>query len=228
MNLLAIDTSSNACSVALQVGDDVLEKHVVEPRAHTKILMPMIAELLSEGGVNLSDLDAIVLGNGPGSFIGMRIGASVVQGLCFGAHIPVVPVSSLAAIAAEAFTACDCERVIVVQDARMNEVYMGRFERGESGLPVPLDAEIIVAVGELPAGGNEMTGAGAAWDRYPVLRTVNSEHIVAVLAIRVPRARYLLGLGAASFEAGSSVSAEEISPAYLRQKIAEIPSGAHR
>jgi tRNA threonylcarbamoyladenosine biosynthesis protein TsaB len=224
MMLLAVDTSSNACSVALQTPHGITERHVVEPRAHTKILIPMITELLSEGAVALSDLDAIVLGNGPGSFIGMRIGASVVQGLCFGAALPVVPVSSLAAIAAEAFAEHDCNRLVVAQDARMNEVYMGRFERGDAALPVPLEAERIVAVGELSTGGEDMAAAGAAWDRYPELRSANSRNIGSFLEICVPRARYLLALGAASFDAGRTVAAEEVSPAYLRQKIAEVPS----
>ena len=76
MKLLAIDTSSDACSVAVQVGEDILEKHVIEPREHTKILVPMIEQLLQDAGVAMSGLDAVILGNGPGSFIGMRIGAS--------------------------------------------------------------------------------------------------------------------------------------------------------
>jgi tRNA threonylcarbamoyladenosine biosynthesis protein TsaB len=98
MKLLAIDTSSDACSVAVQAGDEVLETHVVEPREHTKILIPMIEELLQQADVVSSELDAVVLGNGPGSFIGMRIGASVAQGICYGAGLQIVPVSSLAAI----------------------------------------------------------------------------------------------------------------------------------
>ena len=103
MKLLAIDTSSHACSVALRIGDAVTEDHTVEPREHTRILVPMISALLEEGGIAAADLDAIVLGNGPGSFIGMRIGASVAQGLCHGAGIKLIPVSSLAAVAAEVF-----------------------------------------------------------------------------------------------------------------------------
>ena len=85
--LLAIDTSSNACSVALQSGDDIAEKHVVEARAHTKILLPMITDLFQETGIMAAELDAVVLGNGPGSFIGMRIGASVAQGIAYGAGL---------------------------------------------------------------------------------------------------------------------------------------------
>jgi len=95
MKLLALDTSSNACSVSLQLGEDVIENHVVGAREHTRILMPMIRGVLEDGAVSLAELDAIVLGNGPGSFIGMRIGASVAQGLAHGAGINIVPVSSL-------------------------------------------------------------------------------------------------------------------------------------
>ena len=136
MNLLALDTSSNACSVALQVGDSIFEKHVVEPREHTKILVPMIEALLREADTRLSELDAVVLGNGPGSFIGMRIGASVAQGLSHGAGIKIVPVSSLAAIAAEVICEHDAQNVLVAQDARMYEVYIGRYRRSSDGLPV--------------------------------------------------------------------------------------------
>ena len=94
MRLLAIETSSEACSVALQDGEVIREQHRIEPREHTRILLPMIRQLLDESGLVAKDLDAVVLGNGPGSFIGMRISASVAQGLCFGAGLPLVPVSS--------------------------------------------------------------------------------------------------------------------------------------
>jgi len=91
MNLLALDTSSNACSVALQVGKNVTLSHVVKPREHTTILLPMIENILHDAGMNLTDLDGIVLGNGPGSFIGMRIAASVAQGMAYGANLQSCP-----------------------------------------------------------------------------------------------------------------------------------------
>jgi len=224
MKLLAVDTSSNACSVALQVEDDVLERHVVEPRAHTKILLPMISQLLADGGVLLNELDAIVLGNGPGSFIGMRIGASVVQGLCFGTGIGVIPISSLATVAAEAFADNACERVIVAQDARMNEVYVGCFDKSESGLPEPIESERIIAVGELPTVADGLAVAGTAWEKYPELVQADSCGIGPLLPVTVPRARYLLRLGVASAAAGGSIPPEDLMPAYLRTKVAEIPS----
>jgi tRNA threonylcarbamoyladenosine biosynthesis protein TsaB len=226
MKLLAVDTSSNACSVALQVADDVLESHVVEPRAHTKILLPMISQLLADGGVALTELDAIVLGNGPGSFIGMRIGASVVQGLCFGAGIGVLPVSSLATVAAEAFADNACERVIVAQDARMNEVYVGCFDKSGSGLPEPVKPEEIIAVGELPTIADGVAVAGTAWEKYPELLQADSCSIGPLLSASFPRARYLLRLGAVSAAAGGSIPPEDLMPAYLRTKVAEIPSRA--
>ncbi len=135
MNLLAIDTSSPACSVALQAGGDVSDRHEERDREHTRLLTPMIRDLLAEAGLSMPQLDAIVLGNGPGSFIGMRIAASVAQGLAHGAGIDIVPVSSLAAVAAEVFSASDADEVIVAQDAHMNEVYLGAFRRGADNLP---------------------------------------------------------------------------------------------
>ena len=109
MKLLALDTSSIACSVALGYGDQVWARHEEQPREHTRLLVPMIHGVLEEAGVQLQDLDAIVLGNGPGSFIGMRIAASVAQGLAHGSGLGIVPVSSLACVAAAVFEESDAE-----------------------------------------------------------------------------------------------------------------------
>jgi tRNA threonylcarbamoyladenosine biosynthesis protein TsaB len=223
MNLLAVDTSSNACSIALQTPDGITDRHVVEPRAHTKILMPMISEVLADGGLSLRDLDAIVLGNGPGSFIGMRIGASVVQGLCYAANIQVIPVSSLAAIAVEVFATYENEFVVVAQDARMNEVYLACFRRGQAGIPELTNDESIVAVGELPLACPSFAAAGAAWTHYPQLVESNQHRLEAQLPILTPRAKYLLSPGQRLAETGRSISPEALNPAYLRTKVAEKP-----
>ena len=130
MKLLAIDTSSLACSVALLAGDSVFERHEEQAREHTRLLLPMIEDVLAEGGLVPGDLDAVVLGNGPGSFIGMRIAASVAQGIAHGAGLDIVPVSSLAAVAAQVFEMTEAKEVVVAQDAHMNEVYLGAFRRG--------------------------------------------------------------------------------------------------
>jgi tRNA threonylcarbamoyladenosine biosynthesis protein TsaB len=224
MKLLAIDTSSNACSVALQVGEELYDKHVVEPREHTRILVPMIDELLQGAGVALSDLDAVVLGNGPGSFIGMRIGASVAQGICYGAGLKIVPVSSLAAIAAEAIEEHGADQVLVAQDARMHEVYLGRFHRDSDGLPLASGDEEIRRIGALDDLAEKHVAAGGAWQKFPELKAENREWISAIAEIGVPRARYLLRSGIKALQAGRAIQPDALAPSYIRVKVAERPA----
>jgi len=220
MKLLAIDTSSVACSVAFSNDGAVLEEHVEQPRQHTKILMPMIASLLQKGALAVTDLDAIVLGNGPGSFVGMRIGASVAQGLCCGAGVGIIPVSSLAAVALEAMLDSAVQSVAVAQDARMNEVYLGCYVRDSNGLPVAEFDECLCALTELPLSGSSYTAAGGGWERYPDLLLANRNQIKRVVPITVPRARHLLTLAGQSPQI---IAPEHLAPAYLRTKVAEKP-----
>ena len=224
MNLLAIDTSSSACSVAVQVGAEIIEKHVVEPRQHTKILIPMIEGLLRDADLTLSDLDTVVLGNGPGSFIGMRIGASVAQGICHGAGLQIVPVSSLAAIAAEVIEEHGAENILVAQDARMREVYLGRFHADAGRLPAADDEESICGIGPLSVPGGNYAAAGAGWNNYPDLLAQNSHLIAATTDVIYPRARYLVQLGVKSKQAGRAMAPGALVPAYIRSKVAEKPA----
>lgn len=227
MKLLAIDTSSDACSVAVQVGEDILEKHVIEPREHTKILVPMIEQLMQDAGVAMSGLDAVILGNGPGSFIGMRIGASVAQGICHGAGLQIVPVSSLAAIAAEAIAEHDAEKILVAQDARMHEIYLGRFHADAERLPAADDEEVICQIGPLTVPTGNYIAAGAGWLKYPELLAQNGNLFAATEAtadLVYPRARHLLQLGARSKLAGRGVPPGALVPAYIRSKVAEVPA----
>jgi tRNA threonylcarbamoyladenosine biosynthesis protein TsaB len=228
VKLLAIDTSSVACSVALQTGGDITVRHEEQPREHTRLLVPMIGELLNESSVELTDLDAIVLGNGPGSFIGMRIAASVAQGLAFGAGLNIVPVSSLAAVAAQVFSEYEADEVVVTQDAHMNEVYLGIFRRGDDGLPVEIVPERLQGQGSIPEleqSGAVRVAAGFGWQRYPELLAANTTHFAEAVAVTHPHARHLLALGAVGFAKGAAVAPQDVLPAYLRQKVAEIPAG---
>lgn len=224
MKLLAIDTSSIACSVALGIGGKVFERHEEQAQEHTRLLMPMIRSVLQQGNVAVADLDAIVLGNGPGSFIGMRIAASVAQGLAHGAKISIVPVSSLAAVAAQVFAESSPQEVVVAQDAHMNEVYLGLYKRGDSGLPHPLMPErlqgqsLIAELENKPAAG--CLAAGYGWQRYPLLASVNRPCIESYSEVLYPRARHLLGLGSEGLQNGEAVDPEDIMPAYLRNKVA--------
>ncbi len=227
MKLLAIDTSSVACSAALQLDGSICERHEVEPREHTRLLAPMIRELLDEGGCRLDELDAIVLGNGPGSFIGMRIAASVAQGLAHGAGLGIVPISSLSAVAAEVFATSAARQAIVAQDAHMNEVYLGAYRRGRGDLPRPLFAERLqghMLIAELDGDGGGRVAAGYGWRRYPELAALNEAFIETWSDVLHPRARFLLGLGGEGLEQGYAIDPEDLVPAYLRQKVAVKPS----
>jgi len=227
MRLLAIDTSSVACSAALQHGSDIAERHEEQPREHTRLLVPMIQELLQEASIELMNLDAIVLGNGPGSFIGMRIAASVAQGLAFGSGLDIVPVSSLAAVAAQAFCEHDADEVIVTQDAHMSEVYLGIFGRGEDALPVELTPERLHGqrpIAELEKRGTIRVAAGSGWQRYPGLLEANRAFLDEIIDLPHPRARYLLAMGATGLARGAAIAPQDVLPAYLRQKVAEKPA----
>ena len=228
MKLLALDTSSVACSVALQLDDAVSERHEEQPREHTAILMPMIDSVLQTAGASTAELDAIVLGNGPGSFIGMRIAASVAQGLAFASGLRIVPVSSLAAVAEQVFAEHDAAEVVVTQDAHMHEVYLGVYRQRDdiatAVFPERLyDIAAIDPSDDQPAG--PRVAAGFGWRRYPDLLAVNQDRFDAVVDVLHPRARHLLRPGAAGLAGSRAIDPRDVSPAYLRQKVAAKPAG---
>ena len=223
MKLLALDTSSVACSVAIQLGETIVERHEEQPREHTRLLMPMIESAINEAGVRVSDLDAIVLGNGPGSFIGMRIAASVAQGLAFGAGLEIIPVSSMAAVAAQVFAEEQATEVIVAQDAHMNEVYLGTYRQDRDlvidVVPERLHAaDQVLELQEETAAGR--VAAGFGWQRYPGLLAANEYLFARLSEFWHPRAQFLLGLAAKA----DTIRPHDLAPAYLRQKVAEKPA----
>jgi tRNA threonylcarbamoyladenosine biosynthesis protein TsaB len=226
MKLLALDTSSLACSVALQVDDAVTSRHQEQAREHTRLLVPMIEEVLAEAGLSTADLHAIVLGNGPGSFIGMRIATSVAQGLAHGAGIPIVPVSSLLAVAAQVMENETVDGVAVCQDAHMDEVYLGLYAAGQPGVPQLVGAERLhdqSVISELELEPGRFVAAGLGWHRYPLLLEANRPLLASVSPVAHPSARYLLATGRALAESGAAVDPQDVVPAYLRQTVAQPP-----
>jgi len=227
VKLLAIDTSSLACSVALEVDGEVHERHEEQAREHTRLLMPMVHAVLADGGLTADQLDAIVLGNGPGSFIGMRIAASVAQGLAHAAGLNIVPVSSLAAIAEQVLEDTEGAEVVVTQDAHMNEVYLGAFRRGADNELVAIFPERLqtqTLIEELtPELAASRVAAGFGWERYPDLAAANAEVIGKRSAVQHPRARYLLPLGKVALARGVTINPQDLVPAYLRSKVAQKP-----
>ncbi|OBS10509.1 tRNA (adenosine(37)-N6)-threonylcarbamoyltransferase complex dimerization subunit type 1 TsaB [Acidihalobacter prosperus] len=220
MKLLAIETATEACSVALGVNGEVIERHQVAPREHTQLVLPMVAELLAEAGIALGELDALVLGRGPGAFTGLRIAAGVVQGLAFSVDRPVVSVSTLAMLAQSAIEAGH-PAVIAALDARMGEVYWGAYRADGAGLAATEERESVSPPAEVqPPDDEPWTGVGPGFAVYAeVLGNLNGLTVFddAVL----PRARHALPLAARDLAAGLAVPAEQAQPVYLRNRVAQ-------
>lgn len=226
--ILIIDTSTEACSVALQFNGSILERYQVAPRQHGELVLPMVDELLKEADISLSQLDVIGFGRGPGAFTGLRICVSTVQGLAFGADLPVIGVSSLQAMAQAAYQARGVTQVASAIDARMGEVYWGLYQE-KNGLMVllPEQQELVVAPTDLLVD-NELLKAqwfatGTGWETYA---DQLSQHFSgAGLEIEklssFPRASAMLPYVLSEFEAGHGIAAELAQPVYLRNNVAK-------
>lgn len=217
MIILALDASTEACSVAIWTDGAVVERFESGTQ-HSERILAMVDELLVETGYALTRLDAIAFGRGPGSFTGLRVGAGVAQGLAFGADIPVVPVSSLAALA----QGVDAPRVLTAFDARMHQVYSGAYIRNAQGIVEPAGDETVTPPAEIPLPpGNDWVGAGNGWDLYhAALLARLGGRVTAWRKQACPRARDVARLGAAAFEAGRAVAAELALPVYVRDEVA--------
>lgn len=225
MRLLAIDTATEACSVAVQTPQGVFERWIEAPREHGDRVLGMVDAVLDEGGIAAADLDAIAFGRGPGAFTGVRIAAGLVQGMAAALDRPVVPVSTLAAIAQGVHRRTGHERVLAALDARMGEVYWGAYVLDETGVMQAVDEECVIGPSSVPfPEGVGWAGAGTGWSRYDGVLT---ERVGDALAVRLghalPEARDLLPAAAMAYAAGKAVPAEQALPVYLRDRVAERP-----
>ena len=227
MNYLALDASTEACSVALEVNGKVFSRYDLCPQSHSLHLLPMIDAVLQEAGIKLADLDGLIFGQGPGSFTGVRIGVGVAQGLAFSANLPVVGVSSLQAMAQLAYIEHGEKQVIAAIDARMSEVYNGYYlldddnimqaQQGEAVTPPEQLAQQLSAIVTTP-----FYAVGTGWDAYSeklseqllVLRTNEASP-----EILFPTAEAMLAIGKVKLEQGQGVSAEEAQPVYVRDTV---------
>ena len=228
MNLLSLDTSTEACSAALSMGGRITERYELAPRRHAELILPMVDGLLREAGVTLRDLDALAFGRGPGAFTGVRIAAGVIQGLAFGAEKPVVPVSSLAALAQGVASGRPAHTLIMSAfDARMGEVYWGVYRVGEDGLVSLIGDEQVAKPGDvlIPVGSElklrpPMICVGSGWQSYEsALRARCGNRNIEIIADRYPHARDVLALAQRDFAAGLAVQAEDAQPVYIRNKV---------
>ena len=197
--ILALDTSTNACSAALLFDDNVIERYELAPRQHGKLILPMVQSLLIEAKLSLSQLDTIAFGCGPGSFTGVRIAAGITQGLAFGADLPVTPVSSLQTSAQGAYRIHGFEKVAAGFDARMQEIYWGAYQLDDGIMKAVIKDRLDKPDTILPAGDNWVR-IGDAWG----------------VTTHYPHAQDIARLGAHYFMAGKVVAAADAMPVYLR------------
>lgn len=219
MKLLAFETATEACSVALYVDGQVRERFEIAPRRHAELSLPWAEELLADAGIARSQLDAIALGRGPGAFTGVRLAIAIAQGIALALDRPLVPVSTLQVLALRAPAGAD--QVLSSIDARMGEVYAARQVRVDGQWQ--LQGEEIVCAPEavvLPAGSRWFgvgTGFGAA---DGLLATRLADQLDGVDAQALPRASDLLTLAVPAFARGEGVAPERVEPAYLRNNVA--------
>ena len=217
MKLLALETSTEACGVAISL-DGKIHERIDHGQHHSDVILGMVQEVLAESGLSLKQLDAIAFSRGPGSFTSLRIGAGVAQGLAFGADLPVIPVSSLAVLA----QGVDALKVLAAFDARMNQVYWGAYVRNAKGLVESVGNEIVIAPVDVPLPeGQGWVGAGSGWDVYADLLTRKLDSCLTEWRAKVfPTGRAVATLGAAAFAAGQAVSPEQAIPVYIRDEVA--------
>lgn len=221
MKLLAIDTSEDACSAALSIDDAVSERFELAPRRHSELILPMMEDLLVAAGLGLAELDALAFARGPGSFTGVRIAASIIQGSALGAGLPVVPVSSLQALAQGARRQCGATRVLSALDARMHEVYWGAYRVDAGGIMRPLIDETVCAPSRVPVpDGDGWTAVGSGWKPYA--EALGSRCVVegVLQGDALVHAQDVAVVARALFAEGVAVKAEQALPVYLRNEVA--------
>ena len=224
LNVLCVDTSTEACSVAVLCSTDkeqVISDHfMLAPREHTQKILPTVAKVLQQSGLALSEIDVVAYGRGPGSFTGVRIGISIAQGLAYGIDKPMVDISTLHAMAQQAYKTEQITDVYAAIDARMGEVYFAHYQL-ENDLMVLVNEEVVIKPGdlltlELKVEENAVL-VGSGWDTYPEL--VEYFKDAAKLDIEFPSSKYMLDQVVSCVENGATVAPESATPVYLRDKV---------
>lgn len=225
MNILALETSTDALSIAVGKGGDIIERHELAPRQHTQLIMGRIESLLDEAGLSITQLDRLAFGRGPGSFTGVRIANSIIQGLAIARDIPVAAISSLAALAALGFEQhSEAQQALVVNDARMKELFWAHYQRSDDGVPMPIGEELLTKADSFSL--LELTQwieLGSAWSIYGdawLQAQASAPKSIARLQDCSPHARHVLQIAETLSDAQCAV-AEDSLPNYLRESVAD-------
>jgi len=217
VNLFAIETSTELCSVALLRGSELFVEEVLAGNRHAELLVGLVERLFSRARLRPADMDAFAFGQGPGAFTGIRIACGLAQGMAFGADRPMVPVPSLLALAEQSNEG----RVVAGLDARMGEAYLAAYARNGADWDEVI-APRLATEGTLPPlpgrGGWVATGSG--FDTHAWLREAYRDAVVMRLEGDLPRAGAVARIAARRFGRGGAIPAEQAAPLYLRDKVA--------
>lgn len=221
MILLAFDTATECCSVALSVDGAIRQRSELAPRRHAELLLPFIESLLAEAGLARSAIDAIAAGRGPGGFTGMRLAVAAAQGLAYGLDRPLLAISSLAALAMQAGAGSD-DQVLAAMDARMGELYLGGFRIDADGLADPITAEWMAAPAAVELAAGRWIGVGSGFAAADgALGAGLADRLLRASADRYPQADAIARLGYRALARGEACTPHTIEPAYLRDKVAQ-------
>ncbi|MFA6409294.1 MAG: tRNA (adenosine(37)-N6)-threonylcarbamoyltransferase complex dimerization subunit type 1 TsaB [Gammaproteobacteria bacterium] len=220
--ILAFDTSSDACSVALRIGKVALTRHVIAKQKQSELVLNMLNKLLKEADLKLEECSALTFGQGPGSFTGIRLAASIAQGLSFGSNLPVIPVSTLQILAQGTYREYQEKNVLVANDARMQEIYFGAYSLDVENIMQPLFVDSVGKTDNPPIQNNMLKtnwiGIGSAWEAYQ--ETLAAKYQEKNLQLKIhPEARYpnaldLVNIAMHKYAKGEKGSRENILPVY--------------
>lgn len=218
--ILAVDTATEACSVALLCDGEIISRFAISPREHTQKVLPMVEEVLAQAGIKLNQLDALAFGRGPGSFTGVRIGVGIAQGLALGADLPMIGVSSLMTLAQGVYRTTNSARVLVAIDARMSEIYCAQYQRDERGVWLGEETEAVMLPADFKLKFTELEGkwshAGTGWAAYPELLEGS---LFTDSLITLPAAQDMLPIAEQLWLAGKVTAVENVEPTYLRNEV---------
>lgn len=217
MKLLAFETATEACSVALWIDGEVRERFELAPRRHAALALPWADALLADAGLAKSQLDAIAVGRGPGAFTGVRLAIAVAQGIALALDRPVVPVSTLAALAMQS----PGDRVLAAIDARMGEVYVGAFARDAHTALSPVGAEVVAKAAAVVIPEGLWSGVGTGFAAVDgALAAMLQGRLSSIDSSALPHAADVARIAAVAFDSGHVVAPERLEPAYLRNDVA--------
>lgn len=220
MNILAIETATETSSCAVLTGEHIYIQSETGLQRHTQVVLPLAQAVISEAGIQVSDLDAVAFGRGPGSFTGLRVACCVAQAVGFAMDIPLLPISTLATLAQTAFLLKQQQCVCAVLDARMNEVYCGYYACDTNGVMQPCSEEVVCPAADIPLPAGQWYGVGNGWQAYSaVLQARLGAQLMDYDGTTSPDAAAMLTLAKVALAQDLGVSAAEAVPVYLRNRV---------